>query len=405
MSSSAEREISAATAQVVLRRNRVQPFLARHPWVLVSAIERIEGTPADGDVVDLIGDRGRWVARGVFNAHSRLRVRLYSWDREAALDAGFWRARLAAAIALRRDLGLLDPDGACRLVFSEADGLSGLIVDRYRSTLVVQINSLAFAQRLEIVLEALRAELSPEAIVVRGDPAAARFEQFAVTDGLAWGSLPPGPLEFRENGLRFEVDPLEGHKTGYYLDQRDNRRAAAGYLSGRRVLDMFCYTGSFALAARSLGGAREVLAYDSSAKALEQARRHAELNQIDGVEFRQGEAFETLDQLSAVGERFGAVILDPPKFAGQRRHVDQALRAYHRLNRLAVELIEPGGFLVTCSCSGHVTREDLLDVLTGVGQQARRSIQVLEQRGAAPDHPVALACPESEYLKCLICRV
>lgn len=394
-----------STGQVVLRPNKVQPFLARHPWVLASAIERVEGAPADGDPVDLVSDRGRWVARGVFNSHSRIRVRLYGWDPGVALDESFWRDRLARALALRRDLGLLAPDGACRLVFSESDGLSGLIVDRYATTLVVQVNSLAFARRLGLVLTALREELAPRALVVRADAAAARYEQFTVAGGLAWGELPPGPVAFRENGLSFEVDPLEGHKTGYYLDQRDNRRMAAGYLGGRRVLDMFCYTGCFALAARALGGAREVLAYDSSERALEQARRHAAANQIDGVEFYQGEAFETLDRLAAEGQRFGAVILDPPKFAGQRRHVDAALRAYHRLNRLAVELIEPGGILVTCSCSGHVTREDLLDVLVGVGQQARRSIQVLEQRGAAPDHPVSLSCRESEYLKCVICRV
>jgi 23S rRNA (cytosine1962-C5)-methyltransferase len=208
----------------------------------------------------------------------------------------------------------------------------------------------------------------------------------------------------RDHGLGFGVDLAEGQKTGFYLDQRENRAVAAGYLRGRRVLDMFCYTGGFGLAAAA-GGAREVLGVDASRRAVAQAQANAERNGLANVRFETGEAFETLSSLAAAGQRFGGVVLDPPKFARSRAAVDDALRAYHRLNRLAVDLIEPGGILVSCSCSGHVTREDFFMMLLSVAQQSGRDVQVLEQRGAAPDHPVAVTCSETEYLKCFVCRV
>jgi 23S rRNA (cytosine1962-C5)-methyltransferase len=198
---------------------------------------------------------------------------------------------------------------------------------------------------------------------------------------------------------------MEGQKTGFYLDQRENRQVAARYVRGRRVLDMFCYTGGFSIAASVAGGAAEVVAFDSSQKAVELAQSNAELNAAVNVRFEAGEAFEVLKTLAAAGERFGAVILDPPKFARTRAARDEALRAYHWLNRVAMALLEAEGVLVTCSCSGLVTREDFLDILLGAAQQARHNVQVLEQRGASPDHPVAVNCPETEYLKCFVCRV
>jgi 23S rRNA (cytosine1962-C5)-methyltransferase len=217
--------------------------------------------------------------------------------------------------------------------------------------------------------------------------------------------MPDGPILIREHGLDYAVDLAEGQKTGLYLDQRENRRAAAGYFRGRRLLDMFCYAGGFSLTAAALGGAREALGVDSSAKAVALAQQNAQRNALGNVRFQVGDGFPTMQALLAAGERFEAVVLDPPKFARSRRAVDEALRAYHWLNRLAVELLAPGGILVTCSCSGHVTREDFLMMLLGVAQQTRRNIQVLEQRGASADHPVAVTCREGEYLKCFICRV
>jgi 23S rRNA (cytosine1962-C5)-methyltransferase len=392
-------------AQVWLKPRKVRPFFGRHPWVLDSAIARIDGRAADGDVVDLISDKGRFVARGLFNSQSRIRVRLYTWTAAEPLDDAFWRRRLEAAVALRRDLGYTDPHGAARLVFSEADGLSGLIVDRYGEYLAIQATALALALRLETITPMLVELVRPRGIVLRNERGVGQLEGIHLPDGLNWGQMPEGPVFIEEHGLRYGVDLREGQKTGFYLDQRENRRAAAGYCRGRRVLDLFCYSGGFGLAAVKLGGAREVLAVDGSQKALALARANAELNGLSNIHFQAGDGFEILDSLRTAGERFGAVVLDPPKFARSRAALDDALMAYHRLNRTAAELLEPGGILVTCSCSGHVTREDFLHMLAGVAQRSGRDIQVLEQRGAAPDHPVWASCLESEYLKCFICRV
>jgi 23S rRNA (cytosine1962-C5)-methyltransferase len=244
----------------------------------------------------------------------------------------------------------------------------------------------------------------PRGIALRNERGLGQIEGIHLAEGTHWGQLPSGPIFIEENGLRFGVDLREGQKTGFYLDQRENRRAAANYCRGRRVLDLFCYSGGFGIAASKLGGASEVLAVDGSEKAVSLARANAELNGVANLHFQVGDGFQTLDSLAAGGERFGAVVLDPPKFARSRAAVDDALMAYHRLNRMAVELLEPGGILVTCSCSGHVTREDFLHMLGGVAQRTGRDIQVLEQRGAAADHPIAASCLESEYLKCFICR-
>jgi 23S rRNA (cytosine1962-C5)-methyltransferase len=208
-----------------------------------------------------------------------------------------------------------------------------------------------------------------------------------------------------EHGLRYGVDLLAGQKTGFYLDQRENRRAASAYLRGRQVLDLFCYSGGFSLTASRLGAAREVLGVDTSEKAVALARANAELNGVTNALFEQGDGFQVLDDFLAAGRRFDAIVLDPPKFTRTRQSVNDALRAYHRLNRVAADLLNPDGILVTCSCSGSVTREDFLQMLAVVAQKCGRDIQVLEQRGASPDHPVSATCPESEYLKCFICRV
>lgn len=373
--------------------------------MLDSAIEKIEGNPADGDVVDLISEKGKFIARGLLNSRSRIRVRLYSWNAGESLDESFWRGRLENAIQFRRQLGYDDPRGAARLVFSEGDALSGLIVDRYADYLAVQVNALGMAVRLPVIVPILVELTGARGIVLRTERGINRMEGLEHHDGPYWGQAPDGPLEIVENGLRYSVDLTEGQKTGFYLDQRENRKIAAGYLRGLRVLDMFCYSGGFSLAASVLGGAKEVVAVDSSSKAVALAEANARLNGATNIRFQCGEGFETLETLAASDERFDAVILDPPKFARSRRAVQEALQAYHWLNRLALAVLEPGGKLVTCSCSGHVTREDFLYMLVGVARQTHRDIQILENRGAAADHPVLASCLESEYLKCFICRV
>jgi 23S rRNA (cytosine1962-C5)-methyltransferase len=346
------------------------------------------------------------VARGLWNPHSRIRVRLYAFDAATKLDDAFWRARIGAAVALRKDLGLDDRAGAARLVNSEGDDLSGLIVDRYGDYLAVQVTALAMATRLEVFCDALEAAVAPRGILLRGaERGLAKLEGLALPDRLIRGAAPTGPIFVHEHGLRFGVDLAEGQKTGYYLDQRDNRQAAARHARGRRVLDMFCYSGGFAVACAVSGGARSVLAVDASGRAVALARANAELNAATTVTAEESDAFDKLDALAAAGERFGMIVLDPPKFARSRAAADDALRAYHRINRVAVGLLEPGGILVTCSCSGSVTRDDFHRMLAGVAQRAGRPIQILESRGAAPDHPVSASCLEGEYLTCVIARV
>ena len=226
----------------------------------------------------------------------------------------------------------------------------------------------------------------------------------ADSPGPLWGATPDGPVTVEEDGLRFLVNLAEGQKTGFYLDQRDNRRAVAPLAAGRRVLDAFCYTGGFGLyAARA--GARGVLGVDSSEPALALARGNARLNGLEGVEFTRADVFTHLDRLAQAGERFGLVVLDPPKFARTRGAVEEALRGYRRLQTLALRLLEPEGFLVTCCCSGLITADMREDLLAQLAVEERREIQVLERRGQAPDHPVSVGCLESDYLKCLISRV
>jgi 23S rRNA (cytosine1962-C5)-methyltransferase len=392
-------------ARVVLKPRKSKPFFGRHPWVLDSAIDRIEGSAEDGDVVELVNERGKFVARGLLNRRSRLRVRLYAWDSGVALDDAFWRRRLAAAVRLRQALGYDDPQGGARLVFSEADGLSGLIVDRYADHLAVQVNALAIDHRLETIVPALIDLTQARGVTLRSEAGIPKLEGMEPRQGAYWGTPPEGPVFIHEHGLRYGVDLATGQKTGFYLDQRENRKAAAGCFGGRRVLDLFCYSGGFSLAASRLGGAAEVLGVDSSEKAIALARANAALNGVANVHFQVRDCFEALDELHIARQRFGGIVLDPPKFTRSRQSVDDALRAYHRINRLAVELLEPEGILVTCSCSGSVSRDDFLFMLSGVSQQTGRDIQVLEQRGPAPDHPVSATCLEGEYLKCFVCRV
>lgn len=389
----------------MLKPHKSGTFLTRHPWVLAKSLESPPQPIEDGAVVDLLAADGRFVARGIYNGRSHIRVRLYSWRAEEPLDEAFWRNRLEAAVALRRQLGYDDPQGAARLVFSEADGLSGLIVDRYAQHLVIQPTALAMALRIEPIVAILAQLTGVRGIAVRSDRKIAEAEGMPPQDRLAWGEPLDAATTCYEHGIAYRIDLGEGQKTGSYLDQRENRRAAAAYCRDRRVLDVCCYVGGFALAAARLGPARSVLGIDSSQRALDQAQANAQLNGLENVSFQQGDCFDALAALRSAGERFDVVILDPPRFAGSRRSIDSALAAYHRLNRLGVDVLAPQGILVTCSCSGRVSRDDFRRMLSGVAQKTHRDVQILEQRGPSPDHPVRISCPETEYLKCFICRV
>jgi 23S rRNA (cytosine1962-C5)-methyltransferase len=394
-----------SAGRVILQPRRARPFYGRHPWVYPGAIAAVEGDPADGAEVELVSHAGNFIARGLYNARSKLRVRLYCWSPDVPLDAAFFRDRLDAAVRLRRDILRLDgPGRACRLVFSEADGLSGLTVDRYDRWLVAQFTALALAQRRELFAELLRDLTGAEGIYLRTERGIGRLEGLELHDGPLWGQTPGEPVTVEDGGLRVLVNLAEGQKTGYYLDQRDNRRAVARLAAGRRVLDAFCYSGGFGLhAARA--GAAAVVGVDSSEAALELARANAGLNGLDNVAFVGAEVFDHLAALAAAGERFGVVVLDPPKFARTQGAVEEALRGYRRLQALALRLLERDGILVTCCCSGLITGDMLADLLAQLAVEERREVQVLQRRGQAPDHPVAVTCPESNYLKCLISRV
>jgi 23S rRNA (cytosine1962-C5)-methyltransferase len=390
--------------RVILQPRRARPFYGRHPWVYAGAIAAVEGAPGDGDVVDLLSHTGHFVARGLYNSRSKIRVRLYTWDADVPLDRTFFRKQLENAIHLRRLLGLEGPGQACRLVFSEGDGLSGCTVDRYDRWLALQFTSLGLAQRRSWIVETLVDLLQPVGIYQRTERGIGQLEGLEARDELVWGEAPSGLIEISEGDVRFLVNLAEGQKTGFYLDQRDNRRAVAPLARGRRVLDAFCYTGGFGLhAARA--GAASVLGIDQSGPALQLAQANARLNGLENLTFVQGDVFEEMNILAERGERFGVIVLDPPKFARARHAVEEALRGYRRLQTLALRLLEPHGFLVTCCCSGLISMDMLEELLAQIAAEEKRVVQVLQRRGAAPDHPVSVSCLESHYLKCLIAHV
>ncbi len=394
-----------SAGRVILQPRRARPFYGRHPWVYPGAISAVEGDPADGAEVDLVSHTGNFIARGLYNAQSKIRVRLYSWSPDVPLDRDFFRDRLAAAVRLRRDILRLDgPGRACRLVFSEGDGLSGLTVDRYDRWLVVQFTSLGLAQRRETIAELLVELTGAEGVYLRTERGIGRLEGLELQDGPLSGQTPEGPVTIDEDGLRFQVNLAEGQKTGYYLDQRDNRKAVARLAVGRRVLDAFGYSGGFGLHAAK-AGASAVVGVDSSEPALELARANARLNGVENVTFVAADVFDHLAALAEAGDRFGVVVLDPPKFARSQGAVEEALRGYRRLQTLGLRLLEADGILVTCCCSGLITGDMLSDLLAQLAVEERRDVQILERRGQAADHPVAVTCPESNYLKCLISRV
>lgn len=398
--------MTAPAPTLVLKPRKALPFFSRHPWVFEGAIAHGEGDARPGDMVRVVSHERKFIAWGLWNPASRIRVRLYSWDEAQPLDETFWSRQLDAALALRHALFEGTPAAqACRLIFSETDGLSGMTVDRYGDWLLVQWTSLALAQREDLLLRLLNEKLRPRGIWRRTEKGMAEAEGLEIRDGLASGDAPPRPILITENDLQFAVDVVEGQKTGFYFDQRDNRLAAARLVRGGRVLDTFCYSGGFGLAALKHGGASEVVAVDTSAGALELARRNAELNGLgDRMRFLDADVYKQLEILREAGEQFDVVILDPPKMTRSRAALERALRGYHSLNKLGLSVLRPGGYLVTCSCSGLVDRPMFEGMLAGVALDTGRRIQVLEARGPAADHPLSLHCPENAYLKCYLCR-
>ncbi|MEW6359789.1 MAG: class I SAM-dependent rRNA methyltransferase [Planctomycetota bacterium] len=396
---------SNPAATVRVRKGRAKPLFYRHPWIFSGAVERIDGEFEAGDIVDVLDHDGAFIGRGYINAESTILVRLLTWDKDECIDPDFWRRRISRAVEMR--VGLLNlpaRTNAYRLIFSEADFLPGLIVDRYGSCLVAQLLTAGVNARRDEILSILEEVCTPTTIIERNESSYQEAEG-ASPGGLARGAEIEGPVEINENGLRFLVDVWKGQKTGFYLDQRENRMAAAQLAEGKNVLDCFTYTGAFAIYAAKLGRASRVVAIDSSAASIELGRENARLNGVENVEFRQGDVTQEIRVLKESGETFDMAVLDPPKLAHSRAGVPKASKKYLETNLQAVRILKPGGILVTCSCSQHIDEATLVRLVNQAGREIGRDVQIIEYRAQAPDHPVSAACPETKYLKCLICRV
>jgi 23S rRNA (cytosine1962-C5)-methyltransferase len=384
-----------------------RPIRQHHPWIFSGAIDRVEGPIVPGDLVDVADARGEWLARGYFNPRSQIEVRLLTWERAEPVDAAFWRRRLVAAGAARAPLAADPHTTGYRLVYAESDGVPGLIVDRYGDWLVVQFLTAGVEARRELLLDLLVEVFTPAGIVDRSDVLVRHQEGLALRSELARGAAPPPGLEIRENGHRFPVDLLSGQKTGFYLDQRDNRAIVGRQASARRVLNAFSFTGAFAIYALA-GGAEHVTNIDTSYEALAGGEEALRLNGFDPdrqAESIAGDVFQVLRAYREEGRRFDLIVLDPPKFAGRKQDLPGAARGYKDINLLALGLLAPGGLLATFSCSGLVTPDLFQKILFGASLDARRDAQIIAKLSQGSDHPILLSFPESEYLKGLLCRV
>lgn len=387
--------------QIILKPRKALPFFSGHPWVFTGAILQEPQGLSPGQEVLVLSDQKQPIARGLYNPHSNIRVRLYSWKLDQPVDHNFWRETISRAIK-RRDLILgnnADPSG--RLIFSEGDGISGLTVDRFGSWLVVQLTSLALHIHLETILDLLMELCQPRGIILRTEKGMVEEEQLVISDGLVRGEIPTEPIVISQQGIKYQVDLEIGQKTGFYFDQRENRVQAARYAPAGRLLDVCCYSGGFSLHALLQGRVTQAVCVDSSPHALELVTRNAELNQcVDRIQLLKGRSNEVMQDLHQQGQQFSTVILDPPKMARQRSGISKAIHGYTQLNRQAIRLVEQGGLLVTCSCSGIVGQEEFLNAVFQAGLQEKRTLRLIDLQWQSADHPINLACRESAYLKC-----
>lgn len=395
-----------SAGEVWLKKGRERAILRRHPWIFSGSVARVEGDPTDGDIVEVRGADGEWLARGYLNRRSQIQVRLLTWDQAESVDGEFWRRRVERAIAGRAALADTLDTNAYRLIHAESDGLPGLIVDRYGDFLVVQFLALGVDRRREAIVSALDEFLSPRGIYERSDVDVRQKEGLEERSGTLLGQEPPQCVDFMENGCHFRGDLRGGQKTGFYLDQRENRARLPSFCSGADVLDGFSYTGAFAVYA-ALGGAARVTLVDSSAPALALARDNLALNGHDpeAHEFVEGSVFDVLREYRNRDRDFDVIVLDPPSFAPTPRLAERAARAYKDINLLAFKLLRPGGMLFSTSCSGGVSAELFQKILFGAALDAERDAQIIGYLRQGADHPVALTFPEGAYLKGLICRV
>ena len=370
-----------------------------HPWIFQKLVDKPAQRPKPGSIVDVLGVDGEFIGRGFYNGHSRIAVRILETDPDVAVDAGWFARRIAEAVRLRRDVLKLDEvSDAWRVVHSEGDGLSGLVVDRYADLLVVEFFAAGMFRHREWIYAALREQFPGCRFHSFADEHVQKQESFDFR-----GSEPAAPALITEHGIRFRADPAGAHKTGFFADQRENREWLSHRVAGARVLDLCCNTGGFAIYA-AVRGAGEVVGIDIDNAVLEIARANAKLNNVR-PRFVHADIFPWLRDAAANGERFDVVILDPAKMTRDREQVIPALKKYLDMNKLALGVVKPGGLFATFSCTGLVSEEQFLDMLRRAAFYAGRTVQVLKIAGAGPDHPFLASVPESRYLKAVFCRV
>ena len=388
---------------LVLKKGREKSLKRRHPWLFSGAIEKVSGKPGSGDTVEVKDGSGQILAQAAYSPKSQIRARVWTFDPAEEVGASFFRARLERALALREALPARRHTNALRLVHGESDGLPGLIVDRYADVLVAQFLAAGVERWRDPILDLLSELTSCEAIFERSDAEVRKLEDLPPRVGFARGNRNASRCPIVEYGLNFRVDVEQGQKTGFFLDQRENRQRVRELAAGREILDGFSYTGGFSIAALA-GGASKVTAIESSAPALEVARDNVAANPVDAskIQFVQGDVFTQLRTLRDRGATFQMAILDPPKFAPTAAQARNAARAYKDINLLAIKLLAPGGLLATFSCSGGVSPELFQSIVAGAALDAGADAKIIERFSAAADHPVALEFPEGEYLKGLL---
>jgi 23S rRNA (cytosine1962-C5)-methyltransferase len=396
---------------VTLKPSKEKSLLRRHPWVYANAIDRVDGKPGAGATVLVRSHDGRFLARAAWSPHSQIRARVWSFDEAEPIDHAFFKRRVQRALAHRQ--AMVRDTGAVRLIFGEADGLPGLIVDYYladdeaaRGQLVCQFMAAGVEAWKDAIVAALTGATGCPNIYERSDVSIRDKEGLEPVTGVLAGDEPPGTLIASENGVRYHVDVRNGHKTGFYVDQRDNRALVQQFAHDRDVLNCFCYTGGFSLAALK-GGAKRVVSIDSSGEALALAQQNVTANGFDAARatWLDADAFKTLRRLADDGERFDLIVLDPPKFAPSREHVDRAARAYKDINLSGFRLLRPGGLLFTYSCSGAIDADLFQKIVAGAAADARVDARILKRLGAGVDHPLLTAFPEGEYLKGLLLQI
>ena len=394
-------------AILILKPGKEKSVLRRHPWLFSGAVDRLEGRARPGDTVEVHAADGRVLGRAAWSPASQIRARMWSFDAAEPVDHAFFKRRVAAALARRAALPELAGQAALRVVHAESDALPGIIADRYGDTVVLQLTSAGAEKWRTAIADSLLGATGCVRLFERSDVDVRALEGLEPVSGWLHGAEPEADVVIEEHGIRLGVDIRHGHKTGFYLDQRDNRAMVAGLVRGRRVLNCFCYTGGFSLQALA-GGATGVLSIDSSAPALEAARCNLARNpQLDAARasWREADVFAELRALHDRGERFDLVILDPPKFAPTASQAERAARAYKDINLQALKLLAPGGLLMTYSCSGGIDATLFRKIVAGAALDARRTARILRQLHGAADHPVDLTFPEGEYLKGLLLQV